>query len=292
MSFFVVIALALRILVNPLANVFQKQLTQKTISPLYINFTTYFLLSLACLFMVPYLDWRMVSLEFLLYVFITGLLGAIGNGLLIKAFEKGDLSILGPINSYKAVVSLIFGVIILGEIPGLWGMLGVVLIIAGSYFVLDTTEERFSWKLLKNKEIQYRIGAMVVAAIEAIFIKKTILLSSVSFSFIGWCWFGALFAFIIMKFFKVNVQAEITKIDASSGLKFVALVACIGIMQYTTNYVFENMVVGYALSLFQLSVIISVFLGYKIFKEVDIKKKLLGSLIMILGSVLIILLDK
>lgn len=291
MSFFVIVALMFRIFANPLANVFQKQLTQRGVSPLYINFTTYFLLSIACLILVPFLDWSILSWEFLFYAFLCGFLGAVGNGLLIKAFEKGDLSVLGPINSYKAVVSLIFGVVILGEIPNVWGLLGILLIIIGSYFVLDTTSERFTWKLLKNKEIQYRIGAMVVAAIEAVFIKKTILLSSVDFSFISWCWFGAFFAFIIAKVFRVSVTTEVAKIDGSSGLKFLALVICIGLMQYTTNYVFDHMVVGYALSLFQLSVIISVFFGYKIFKETDIKKKLIGSVIMIAGSVLIVLLN-
>lgn len=291
MSASLLIALMVRIFANPLANVYQKQLTQNKVSPLYVNFTTYFLLSLGCLTLIFFIDWSVVTRMALVYAFIAGLLGAIGNGLLIKAFEKGDLSILGPINSYKAVVSLIFGIFVLGEIPGLWGLAGVALIILGSYFVLDTTEERFSWKLLKNREIQYRIGAMVVAAIEATFIKKTILLSSVEFSFMSWCWFGAVFAFIIMKSFGVGMQSEVSKINSELGLKFVLLVACIGLMQYTTNYVFENMVVGYALSLFQLSVIISIFFGYSIFKEKNIKKKLIGSTIMIVGSVLIILLN-
>jgi drug/metabolite transporter (DMT)-like permease len=61
-------------------------------------------------------------------------------------------------------------------------------------------------------------------------------------------------------------------------------------MQLTTNYAFANMQVGYALSLFQLSIIVSVLLGYKIFKEQDVRKKLIGSGIMIAGSIIIILL--
>lgn len=291
MSAFVILAIVVRILANPLANVFQKQLTQQTVSPFYINFTSYFLLSIACLFFIPELDFSLVSYEFLIYACIAGLLGAVGNGLLIKAFEKGDLSILGPINSYKSIVSLIFGVIIIGEMPGLWGLLGVALIILGSYFVLDTTEERFSWKLFKNREVQYRIGAMVVSAIEAIFIKKTIILSSVSLSFVSWCVIGSLFSYIIMKVLKVDGNLEVAKIDTKSGVKFLGLVACIGLMQYTTNYVFQYMVVGYALALFQLSVILSVLFGYTIFKETDIRKKMLGSVIMIAGSVVIILLN-
>lgn len=291
MSASLLIALFIRIFANPLANVYQKQLTQRSVSPLYVNFTTYFLLALACLILIFFIDWSVVTSMSVFYAFIAGLLGAIGNGLLIMAFKKGDLSILGPINSYKSIVSLIFGVFLLGEIPGVWGIAGIALIILGSYFVLDTTEERFSWKLFKNREIQYRIGAMVVAAIEATFIKKTILLSSVEFSFMSWCWFGAVFAFIFMKVMGVGMHTEISKISPDLGMKFISLVICIGLMQYTTNYVFENMVVGYALSLFQLSVIVSIFFGYRIFKEKNIKKKLIGSIIMIAGSVLIILLN-
>jgi drug/metabolite transporter (DMT)-like permease len=49
------------------------------------------------------------------------------------------------------------------------------------------------------------------------------------------------------------------------------------------------MPVGYALSLFQLSTIVSVLLGHRIFKEMGIRKKLIGSAIMIVGSIIIIL---
>ena len=70
--------------------------------------------------------------------------------------------------------------------------------------------------------------------------------------------------------------------------RYVWLVLCIGTMQYTTNYVFDRMNVGYALALFQLSTIVSILLGYKIFREQAIGRKLLGAVIMIVGSVLII----
>ena len=70
------------------------------------------------------------------------------------------------------------------------------------------------------------------------------------------------------------------------------LVACVGTMQFTTNYTFDHMPVGYALSLFQLSIIVSVILGHRIFKEMGIRKKLIGSAIMIIGSIVIILFQK
>ena len=48
--------------------------------------------------------------------------------------------------------------------------------------------------------------------------------------------------------------------------------------------------VSYALALVQLSTILSVVFGWKFFAEKNIKKKLLGSVIMIAGAVVLILL--
>jgi drug/metabolite transporter (DMT)-like permease len=59
-------------------------------------------------------------------------------------------------------------------------------------------------------------------------------------------------------------------------------------MQFSTNFVFAGMPVGYALSLFQLSAIVSVFFGYRVFHETNIRRKLVGATIMIVGSVVVI----
>lgn len=287
---FIVTAVILRILSNPLANVFQKQLTAKHHHPLVVNFLTYLLLAVICILFAFTIPWTMFSFQFWIYSILGGIAGALGNGFLVKALHKGDLSVLGPVNSYKSVVGMIVGIFLLAEIPNTWGVLGIALIVYGSYFVLDTTEERFSWALLKKPEIQFRIWAMILTAIEAVFIKKIILASSTTAAFISWCWFGAMFSFLFLLLFKVNMKAELKKIHSADIGKYLSLIACIGAMQFTTTYAFNHIPVGYALSLFQLSIIVSVLLGHRIFKEQDVRKKLLGSFIMIIGSVIIILL--
>lgn len=284
------IAVLLRIISNPLGNVCQKHLTANGLHPLIVNFITYGLLSLGCIFIAIIIDWPVLPYQFWLFSLLGGMAGALGNGFLVKALQKGDLSVLGPINSYKSVVGIIFGIFLLGEIPSIWGVLGIVLIICGSYFVLDTMEEGFSWILLKRREIQYRIWAMILTAVEAVFIKKVILASSVTIAFISWCVFGALFSFILLFLAGLNVKGEAAKIETVHLKQFLLLVLSIGIMQFTTNYTFDHLPVGYALSIFQLSILVSVFLGHKIFKEKDLRKKLIGSMIMIIGSALVILL--
>ncbi|HKG68494.1 MAG TPA: EamA family transporter [Segetibacter sp.] len=289
-ALFISIAVLLRVISNPLGNVFQKQLTGKGHHPLLVSFVTYLFLSVICIGLAVYVRRQELPAEFWLYSFLAGVVGALGNGFLVKALEKGELSVLGPINSYKSVVGIIIAIFLLNEIPNLWGVLGILLIICGSYFVLDTTEGRFGWALLKKTEIQYRMWAMILTAIEAVFLKKIILASSTTIAFISWCWFGAVFSFLLILTYKLKLKYEIRKVGLSDFSKYVFLVCCIGTMQFTTNYAFDKMPVGYALSLFQLSIILSVFLGHKIFKEKDIRKKLIGSTIMIVGSIVIILL--
>ena len=73
-----------------------------------------------------------------------------------------------------------------------------------------------------------------------------------------------------------------------SGAFFIIAV-CLGLMQFSTNIVFEKLDVGLSLALFQLSSIVAIIFGYKVFKESNVIKKLIGAVIMIVGSCLILL---
>ncbi len=280
------IALTARIVTNPLANVFQKKLAQNNVSSLHINVLTYLCLSVMCMFPAFYIPWLNYSNSLWGWAAVSGMFGAMGNGCLIKALQGGELSVLGPVNSYKSVVAMIIGFFLLQEVLDFCGVLGVLLIIWGSYFVFDTQKEGFSLALFKRKDIQFRIFATIFTAIEAVFIKKVILLSSALAAFVLWCWFGFLFALILTVILKPKSN---TLFSLKTVIYFICIALCVGLMQFSTNYVFELMNVSYALALFQLSLVLSVIFGFVFFKEKDIIKKLIGSFIMIFGSVLIIL---
>ncbi len=284
------LAIIARISSNPLANTFQKKLTSRGQNPLVINFLTYLGLGVFAFLWVNSIVWEKLSLDFLSAALVAGFFGALGNSFLIKALQHGELSVLAPINSYKSLIAVIYGVFLLGETPNFWGIIGIILIIFGSYWVLDTMPERFSLKLLKRPEIQFRIWAMILTAIEAVWIKKLILLSSIEVAWVSWCWIGALFSFILLIFNKIHVKTQIQKINRFDLKTYLYLILCIGLMQFTTTYIFRYIPVGYALALFQSSIILNILFGQKVFGERDIPKKLIGSLIMIAGSLLLILL--
>lgn len=279
----------MRIFSVSMGYVYQKKLTMKGCNAVVIVAVSYTMLSLLCIPLMSVYGRPHPPSSFYYYGLIVGLLGALGNGFMVKALKKGELSVLGPINSYKAVLGLFIAMIVLREMPGFAGIIGIILIVWGSYFVLDTMGERFTLALLKNKEIQYRFLALFFCSIEAVFIKKMILLSSVWDVFVAWCFFGALFYIFLLKFEDINVSKIKDVLSTRNGAFFISIAICVGIMQYTTNYIFERMNVAYALALFQLSAVVSVVLGHRIFAEKEIFKKTMGSLIMIAGAVLIVL---
>ncbi|MDR2755665.1 MAG: DMT family transporter [Planctomycetaceae bacterium] len=291
-------AVLLRIIVNPLSNVFQKQICSDRFgtdgqNPFFTNFLTYFILSITIIPLVLHISWLNFPVTFWSYAILSGLFGALGNGFLVKAVRNGELSVLGPINAYKPVIGIIFGIVLLFEIPDLFGIFGVAVIVVGSYFVIDSGQsQRFSRQLLKRPDLRYRIAAMFLAAIEAVFIKKMILYSDPNTAFVIWCWGGTIFSLLFFPFQakqeKIVWKHECQKAGSNIFL-YLGLVCSVGLMQWSTNYVFQKIPVGYALALFQLSVILSVFYGWFFFRESQIVRKLLASAMMIFGSVLILL---
>ena len=270
--FYTTIGILIRIFSNSYLNVFQKILTHKGEKSSVVNFYTYLGLTLISVWFL-----KDISLRILPLILIMGLLGAGGNYFIIKALSIGELSTLAPINSYKPVVALFFGIFFLKEIPSTSAILAILLIIAGTYFVLDVNGKAGKLAIL------YRVIALICSGTEAVFIKKIILLCGANNCFILWGLSGLIFSSAFVLFSKHKPVIKDYKYQ-------ILLILAVGIMQYSTNFVFERMNVSYALALFQLSTLLSVFLGANIFHEKNFKKKIIGSLIMISGAVILILL--
>ncbi len=285
------LAIGVRILVNPISNVFQKYLTQRQAHPLFIVTSTYGILSIGCLlYLLPDTP-QNLPLSFWYNSIIFNALGVAGNYFLVKSLHQGDLSVLGPINAYKALVSLLFGLFLLGEIPNLWGVGGILLIIAGSYFVISQpSTQGFSLVIFKQKDVQYRFFALFFSAIDALYLKKIIIATSADLAFVSWCLGGFLFSFIAFLYTQKNASFRPHfRILKKYKWYFLALGLSSGLMQLSTNYAFEGIQVSYALALFQISALVSVLFGVQFFEEKQLWRKLAGASVMVVGAVLIIL---
>lgn len=281
---FTYLVVLLRIVSNSLANLFQKKAVYNN-SGIIVNLYSYFLMSLICIFPAIFVDWTKYSLEFWLHVLLAGLLCTVGTIALIEALKIGELSELAPINSYKAIVGLISAFIFLHEVPTSKELLCVFLIVLGSYFVLDNEQLRFSYKTFLRKDVLLRLFALICTGIEASILKKIIVMSSFNIALILWAFSGFLCSLII--FMLLNPK---NIFDNRIDVKQLWLIAIfLLIMQLSTNYVFSKLNVGISLALFQLSSLVSIYFGYKIFNESNIFKKIIGTLIMLLGTTIMIM---
>ena len=284
------LAVFIRIVANPLANVFQKQLTHRAVDPLFVAGATFGLLTVACFPGWSRLQFDGLSTSFWLNMVLTSLFAVLGNVFLVRALRIGDLSVLGPINAYKSVVGLLLGVVILQEIPSLWGVVGVALLIVGSYVVVTNRHERMSWAVVRQPAVRLRLLALVFSAADGAFLKKSIFNSTPFIAFFYWCGLSFLFTLgWIGLTMRHNWRLQLTALASHKRL-FLGLCVMVGLTQFTSNLVLSRMPVGYALALFQLSALVSVGLGYHFFQEQHMLRKLLGALIMVGGAAIITLL--
>jgi drug/metabolite transporter (DMT)-like permease len=302
------LCIAVRIVANPFSNVFQKLLTQRSANPLVIIGITHALLSLVCaavLFLVPV----PTAANFWTNISICALLAVTANALIVQALSLSDLSVLGPINAWKPVISLVPGMLLLHEFPGWPGVCGIVLIVAGSYLIVDGSPREpwrtFRGRFLMDRGVQCRFAGLVLSAVEAVFLKRSLLTSSATTTFVWWSILGFFVSGVAVtalmgsgklipnvdaneQISTSNVLSNQAAVFHQSWLTYVMLATTTGLMQFCTIVTLDGLQVGSALALFQTSALISVFLGSKVFDEPHFLRRMSGAVVMVAGAVLII----
>jgi drug/metabolite transporter (DMT)-like permease len=278
-----------RVLASPLVNVFQKKLTNRQVSPdivVALSYGFFVLFAIPGLFILQPFDY---GGEFWIYIIVLGVVDGFGNYFLVKSLRTTDLSVFGPLNAFKPVFALAFSAILLNEIPSVTGIIGVGIIIAGSYVLSFRRGIGFSGfkSLFVDRGIYFRFLAIALTAIAAVLSKKTILLSSPLVTFIYWSIIGLPLTITLLLLNKVNWKQELQQI-AGYKLNLVLLLLCFMALQIFTLLTFQKVFVGYSLALFQLSAVLSVLFGAHFFNERDFAVRLTGSVIMIIGTLLII----
>jgi drug/metabolite transporter (DMT)-like permease len=286
------LAVATRIVANPVSNVFQKQLASRGAHPALIIAATHALLTAVCLPALAGAAPVRLQGEFWANMAVCVVLAVSSNVLLVYALQSSDLSVLGPVNAYKAVISLALGTVLIGEVPSAGGLCGVLLIVGGSWFVVDRDPGQPKAgalaRFFRTRGIQLRLAALVLSATEAVFLKRAMLAASPVTTFVCWSVLGLPVAVAGAALLLRKGGRGQLRIAVSEWRTCLWLAASTGAMQLTTLLTFGALQVGYSLALFQLSSLLSVLLGRHFFQEGNIARRLAGSAIMVAGAALIV----
>jgi drug/metabolite transporter (DMT)-like permease len=276
--------LCFRVLLGPFTNVFQKQLSNKGANSVFVVFITYLLFGLFLLPFTFFIEYQSLGKEFWQNIIIASVIDGVGNIFLVKALRSTELSIFGPINSFKPAIAMLISFVLIREVPTIKGLIGLVVIMVGSVLITYKKEK----KIQISRGLVYRITGIFFSALGAVFVKQAITYSSPEVSMVFWTLIALPIMFLVLLFDIGKMKSDVVVLK--SNLKdYLLLMLFYSLMQYITLLCFNLTLVGYSLAIFQLSSIVSVMLGYRYFNEKGIRRKIFYSVIMIIGAVLILL---
>ena len=79
--------------------------------------------------------WRQPSVEEATLLLVIGIFGPLGQYLGIRAFELADASFLAPFDYLRLVFAGLIGLVLFGELPDLWGVIGALVIVFSALLI-------------------------------------------------------------------------------------------------------------------------------------------------------------
>jgi len=225
--------------------------------------------------------------QFWLALFTGGSLYAITLILYMRAIKSSDLSITVPMLTFTPLFLLITSPLIVGEFPSIFGLIGIFLIVTGSY-LLNINKKSHGYfapfkALLKEKGPRLMLVVAFIWSITSNIDKIGLQNSSPLFWVIAVDAFVALLMFPLCKSrgngkthqIHANLRA-LLKVGLFGGLTSVCQMTAISLT-----------LVAYVISIKRTSAIMGVLFGYLIFKEKGIRERLVGVVVMVLGVLFI-----
>lgn len=235
---------------------------------------------------------------FWFWMLVTCLLEVPGNVLLLRSLQHTELSIFGPLSSFKPVISLALAMLLFGEVPSLFGAVGVAIVVLGT---IGLTSQRRSQAdavdaCKRRAGVRDRLLAVLLTATASVFLKQAMDGHTEVQVLSVWCLVSWLLAALWLAGVALisrgrrlpSALAGASRREPQHRAVFIVAVAMLA-MQACTIALFARMPVGYALALFQIGSLVSVIIGHRLFGEAQLVRRLVAASIMVAGACVIII---
>jgi len=232
-----------------------------------------------------------VDRAFWLILLCSGLLNLVANLLFIKAIKSSDLSLTIPMITFTPLFLLITSPLMLHEFPAFFSLIGILLIVAGSY-VLNVGEIKKNplapiQALLRQKGPRLMLLVAFIWSISGNLDKLGVRHSSALF------WPIAVNAFIAIGMIPVVLCKSRSdwKGILQNAPNLVPIGFCIALGSSSQMLAISLTQVTYVISVKRMSVVFGVLFGTLFFKEKGLRERLAGAMLMVVGVVMITLLQ-
>ncbi len=230
--------------------------------------------------------------HFVLALIIGSILNFIATIFYLKAIKNAEVSSTIPFITLTPLFLLITSPFIVGEYAGLYDMIGIVLIVIGTY-VLEIKKNKKGFlspfkELVKNKSAIYMLIVAFIYSITSNIDKIGVQNSSPLF----WVFslnliMALLFACVLLK--KSNFNLNYFKKDLKN-IKFAIPAGIFKILTCIFQMLALNLIyVSHVIAIKRSSVILTVLLGAILFKEKNLKQRIFATLIIVAGVLIMIL---
>jgi len=228
--------------------------------------------------------------DFFIALMAGGFLNVLTTVLYMKAIQHSDLSLTVPFVAFTPLFMLVTSPVLIGEFPNIWGLCGVILIVLGSYLMNFKTQQKSFFMpfrlLLKEKGPRFMMIVAFLWSISSNFDKMGVKNSSPLFWVVSISVLLTLFMFVLAVF---KSKRQLVQLQSNfTGLLPVGIFTALTLI--FQMLAIDMTLVAYVISIKRLSALIGVFMGYFIFKEKGIKSRLIATVIMLLGVLIIALL--
>jgi len=223
---------------------------------------------------------------------ILGMLFAItqclGTLSLSKALKQSDISLVTPLWKLSLMLLVVWGYLTLGEIPSLFGLVGLLLSLLGVY-LLNVRMARISvWApvtaLFTDPGQRWTLGAAMGYAPSVVLMKKMALLSNPMYAmFIAY-----VFCFVFITPYTVYRSRRHFSSIGTHWRGFVAMGVFAALASWLSATAYTMTVSSYVEAVKQVEVLFALVIGYLFFKEgATVRTVWMGTVVMLSGLVLL-----
>ena len=196
------------------------------------------------------------------------------------------LTIVGPINATRPVMVLVGAMLIFGERLNLYQWAGVLLAIVAIFLMsLSSKKENIDFK--RNKWIWCVAAAAVTGAISGLYDKHVMSVLNPIFTQSWFNFYQMLIMTVICAVIWYPTRAKTTPFRWNWAIPLISIFICIGDFAYLTSLNDPSSMISVVSLVRRSSVIISFACGVIIFKERNLRAKIIDLGLILLGMVLI-----
>ncbi|MFW6457111.1 MAG: EamA family transporter, partial [Planctomycetota bacterium] len=208
-----------------------------------------------------------------------------------RALRSGSMAKSVPLLSFTPAFLLLTGELILGETPTMQGIAGVLVIVAGSYFLHLKPDKQSILEPIKRLCSSQSARLMLLCSLffgfTGPFFKRAIQLSGPFFTMAA----SLTISTMIMALLQLTTRHSVADLlPTSSNWRSLAGVGiAVFFVALSINLALDTGLVSYVISLKRLSILINIAIGAIFFGERDLLQNILAGGTMVSGAVLITL---